>query len=55
MALKVKKNISATRETRDEGRPSVPVLFKGDLEEQLRLPRVRERLARVRRQMQLRP
>jgi hypothetical protein len=51
MALKVKQNISPTRDT-DEGRSGIPVLYKGDLEEQYRLPRVRERLARVRRQMQ---
>jgi hypothetical protein len=50
MALKVKKRIAKSDE--HAGRPSIPVLSKEDIEEQLRIPRVKERLARVRRRMQ---
>jgi hypothetical protein len=54
MALKPKQSISVTVRGAHSDKRVVPILFKTDLDEHRRLPRVRERLERVRAQIQLR-
>lgn len=55
MALKPKQSISVLHGAQNDGdKQVVPVLFKTDLDEHRRLPRVRARLERVRAQIQLR-
>lgn len=56
MALKPKQNISTSHGAQgDGGKTATPVLFKVDLDEHCRVPRVRARLERVRQQIQSRP